>query len=257
MEEIDINSRSLTPLDQIMNVPSHNEPCFLEPSMPFDELLEWAPGADYETLSVCKANPDHRQSRARRPLKVVAPLAPTTDFLWTVYKECLVTEKVRDTLLRCNLAGLDFRPVIAFATSGFETHVELYELFPLGWGGMVHRDSQISLSERCPSCGRTVYSTVGEGRIVFDVDAWDGSDLFRVWPLPVFKCISPSFSEVVERQQWTGCRFLAFEGLKPNLSGKISPGVVTSWVEGARGREIQAQIDAELSKRYPQFNGKH
>jgi hypothetical protein len=86
---------------------------------------------------------------------------------------------------------------------------------------------------------------------MFDIDAWDGSDFFIMWPLPVYKCASAGLMKLISEHGWTGVRFTAIEDWKVNLAGKIGPGLITSWIEGRTGKNLEAVINAELARRYP------
>ena len=114
----------------------------------------------------------------------------------------------------------------------------------------MHESSKLRVLENCPGCGRTVFSIYDVGRIAFDIDSWDGSDYFIVWPFPGYKSISSDFKSIIEDQEGTGVKFMEFEEWKPGLVGTLAPGLVSSWIEGARGKKLQASIDSEVARRF-------
>src|SRR5678815_4225929 len=63
---------------------------WLSANIPFHRKLSYSSAMQMEA-QLCPANPTHTMSqRWPRPLQVVAPVRPLTDFEWTVYGDLLI-----------------------------------------------------------------------------------------------------------------------------------------------------------------------
>jgi len=111
---------------------------------------------------------------------------PRTDFEWTVYGDPLVSVKVARDFRAAGFTGLLFLEVEFFSTSESPFGRDSLELRPSGWGGIAPQESGVRLIEECRYCGRQVFSGYTDSSKIFDIDAWDGSDFFFIWPLPKY-----------------------------------------------------------------------
>lgn len=78
------------------------------------------------------------------------------------------------------------------------------ELVVTGWSGIAPEASGIREVERCPACGHLRYSGIEEPRELLDVNNWDGSDFFMVWPLPMFRFVTGRVAEVCAKHKISG-----------------------------------------------------
>lgn len=151
-----------------------------------DDALLYVPQMHWDRKP-CVYDPTHTQSERRSvPLQVVAPIQPITDFQWTSYGDIVVTGAIRAAFEAADVSGVKFRPVLTYTSLGDRFEQELYELVPSGWGGVVSTSSGMRVISECPFCRRRVYSSVSDARHLFDVDQWDGCDVFTIWPMPRF-----------------------------------------------------------------------
>jgi len=82
--------------------------------------------------------------------------------------------------------------------------VALTELLVTGWGGMAPEASGIREVYRCQACGHLRYSGLEEPRCLLDVNNWDGSDFFMIWPLSRFRFVTGRVAEVCRKHSITG-----------------------------------------------------
>lgn len=138
-----------------------------------------------EPRLVCPRFPVHRgPHRYAYPMHVTVGLPPA-DFVQTDDLVPLVGERVVDLFDAAGVSGFRAQPVLARFRSpraGGEP-APLWELQITGWGGAVSPATGLPFDMACPACGRVVWKGDGEFEHLVDPAFWDGSDLFKVWPL--------------------------------------------------------------------------
>jgi len=211
---------------------------WLESTVGEDDLMEYfqETAFDYE---LCKQNPEHaRRNRPKRPLEIIAPIRPLTDFQWTVFGDCIVTSTVKASFETAQLSGAEFRTVKCYSSSGLPFEQELFELRVIGWGGMAAPSSGVHVIRECKYCGRRVYSGYTNPADLFDFDGWDGTDLFVIWPLPRYIMILPSVKSWIIENGFSGVVPRELSRLPKVVAGTLTPGSLDDWFDDDKVRAI-------------------
>lgn len=222
----------------------------LESAVKENDRLSYRPDMSFET-EPCKADPKHaRHQRRSRPLRVIAPVRPRSDFQWTHYNDCIVSARVKAVMVESAISGVAFREVETFTTAGdrFATH-ELYELVVTGWGGMAPASSGVTVIEECPFCRRRVFSRFTDPGRMFDLERWDGTDIFLIWPLPKFIFAMGSVRDLLARNGFSGVGICPITTVPMHpLITTLTPGSIADWFDGARVQELSRAVEDSLGK---------
>jgi|SRR5579862_1492098 len=207
----------------------------LAPSVAFDEKLQYNPGALVETR-LCDVDPTHAaEQRWIRPLHVQGPVVPYTEFEWTVYGDLIVSTETARTLCGLGFTGALFLDVEFFGTSETPFGRDSLELRASGWGGMVSKESGIHLINECRFCGNQTFSGYTKRESLIDVDSWDGSDFFVVWPLRRYIMITEAVAEHIIEAKYSGMKIKRLDQLpKVVVGGGFGPGSLKSWRDEIR-----------------------
>jgi len=116
---------------------------------------------------------------------VTVPFKKRHPMIWTVYRECLVHEDLIRAFRKEAFSGFELRDAaVRFRDGSIES--ELYkELIVTGWGGRARPESGIRFLRQGERCGTRWYTDRTNPESVFNEAEWDGSDFFRIWPLPL------------------------------------------------------------------------
>lgn len=199
---------------------------------------DWADGVSYYPAKhECPKNPEHDISHSGRqgPLTVELPTADTDDFVWTWGSECLITDEVLQLFKREAITGFTAEPVtVAKVKRGRRQDApRLHEVVVTGWGGQASAESGITLIERCPGCGHEKYGPILNWARAIDESKWDGSDLFVVWPAPVYIFATERAADIIERHELTGVRVVpiseAETGYPTSVMDGFTPGTPERW----------------------------
>jgi hypothetical protein len=205
---------------------------YLAPEVALDDRLPYNPGSPVET-HLCELDSTHvDEQRWLRPLRVQGPVMPQTDFEWTVYSDLIISTEIARNLSKAGFTGMRFFEVEFYSTSGTPFGRDSVELRACGWGGMASKGSGIRAMEACKCCGRQVFSGITDKAKLFDIDAWDGSDFFIIWPLRRFMMITEAVAKHIWDAGYSGVRIVRLVEL-PLLTVKgfegFSPGSLKSW----------------------------
>jgi hypothetical protein len=221
---------------------------WLEPLAKEDERLEYTDDMVIK-MTPCPRNPEHAMSMRRtNPLRVQAPLRPWADVLWTFSSDCLITTPVKNALIEAGVTGIAFGSVETFTTKGdrFETY-ELHELKITGWGGMAPASSGVRVIEECPHCHRRVFSRFTNPVDLFDIERWDGSDVFIIWPLPRYIMLVGSVRNILLKNRFSGLRLRPIADLPMDaLVNTLTPGQPADWFESGRVRDVEREVEQGL-----------
>ena len=204
----------------------------LRPTTSFEEHLLYSDRARLQTRP-CEADPTHAADSCwLRPLQVQGPVVPHTDFEWSVYSNLIVSSEIARGLKDAGFTGAAFFDVDFFSTTETPFGRDSVELLACGWGGMASKESGVRVTEECEFCGRQVFSGATDKSKLFDIDAWDGSDFFVIWPLRKFFMVTEAVAEYIADHDYTGVKAVPLSEL-PLLTIKgfegFSPGSVKSW----------------------------
>jgi hypothetical protein len=211
---------------------------FLDPSIRFDDKLEYVSGMRMET-TLCPLNaglPSQHAMRQHwsRPLKVVGPVQRMTDFEWTVFRDILIEEDIVDKLQSAKFSGFEVRPVELYTTTETPIGRRTFELKVTGWGGMASPESGIKVIKECPYCKRRVFSGFTNPHELFSSKMWDGSDFFVIWPLPKYVFVTKKVADFLVGSEYSGVCVKALAKFPKSVSGKYSPGHLSDWFEGQK-----------------------
>jgi hypothetical protein len=197
----------------------------------------------------CEQFPDHaKRQRRTRPLRVIAPIRPLANFQWTPFSEAIADPTVRSAFMRAGLSGIDFRRVETYTTAGDHFGQELYELIVTGWGGVAPAESGVKVIEECPHCHRRVFSRYTSPKLLFNVDEWDGSDVFIIWPLPRFIFVVEEVKNLIEANGFSGVRARPLSELPQHpLIRTLTPGNIFDWLPDDRARPSSADIERRFN----------
>lgn len=179
-------------------------------------LAEWRDGMKLETIE-CPSFPEHRRSGVRStPLRIKVPSAAVSDFTWTWYSECLVTDAVLNTFRRQHLRGFKAESVDVEATEGASTSHSsdrLWELIVTGNAGSADSKSGIVSARVCSSCDLVRYSSYQNG-ITVDEANWDGTDFFTVSGYPKLILIPERVRDLISEHKLNNCVLIPSEELR-------------------------------------------
>jgi hypothetical protein len=125
----------------------------------------------------------------------------TSKFLWcwepgTVF----VTEEIATVLQSEKVTGCLFYPVkVAKAEAEIP---DIFELVVIGEAGYAAKKSNISVINRCESCGRIEYSKISNGIHVDQVN-WDGTDICKIKEYPTYVLVSEKVKQVLDSSDFT------------------------------------------------------
>jgi hypothetical protein len=95
----------------------------------------------------------------------------------------------------------------------------------------------VTLVESCPGCGHKVYAIAEPSRLI-DATAWDGNDLFIVWPLPGYQFASNRLASILRQEQLSGVKLLPASDLPVRKGNHITPGSLALHMPESRAREL-------------------
>lgn len=169
-------------------------------------------GGHFEPISE-----NHRVLRLHHgPLRVVLPSpAAVGDFVWTVYDECLITDRVRELFLECQFSGFATEPVIVEKFKRKSKRAgeipRLFELLVYGEGGPADPSSgSVRLTEP-DAQGLVTYSSYKNGLLVNEL-TWDGSDFFALEGHHEI-VVSERVKDLIMRERLTNCMLIPAENL--------------------------------------------
>lgn len=180
-------------------------------------LALWADDMEYDAhFEPIRENP--RVLRLHHGLlRTVLPSpAAVGDFVWTVYNECVVTDRVRQLLLEEGFTGFATEPVIVEKFKRRSKRVSnpplLFELLVFGRGGPPDPGSgSVRLTEP-DERGFATYSSYKNGLLVNE-ETWDGSDFFALEGWEQHVIIANRVKDFIVKEQLSNCMLIPVENL--------------------------------------------
>ena len=168
----------------------------------------------------CPANEYHtRGGRRLGELRATINPAGIKDFTWTWSHDILVSERVLDVFLKHRITGYEIQLAkLSYSERSQGKPPTMHELVVTGWAGMASSAAGLTLANSCPACDHRNYAIAEPSRLI-DPASWDGSDLFIVWPLPLFRFASERLANIPGR---TNCRSKARPGAGDLLQARKS-----------------------------------
>ncbi len=199
-----------------------------------------------EPMIECPANPSHRRGgRSIPPLHIAINLSEHPDFLWTVYSDCIVSHRVVELLAKENIHSYMTRPVVLYDN---KSRVQIQdppyqELVVTGWGGIAPEESGVKLVTKCEHCKLLRYSGYTHPEKLVDLQQWDGSDIFLVWPMPRFRFVTKRIKTLFEANKVSGVSFVPLGEMKVSRTMKLAPGRLSDWMPLQRAKELGDRYD--------------
>lgn len=142
----------------------------------------------------------------------------------------------------CWLSGLSFTEVELYTTTETPIGREAYELRPTGWGGMAPPETGITVQKKCPYCGHTVYNGMTNPHKLSEVQDWDGSDFFIIWPMPKFIMVTSRVRRFLLERGYSGIKTTPLGELRTRDSpgsSTFTPGPLADWFDKKKVAEIR------------------
>ncbi len=187
---------------------------------------------------------DRHAGRAKRigKLQVIADPRALKDFTWTWYTELLMSPKALKVFEKHHVTGFDVRPVTAQYPKPIKARPpELYEVIITGWAGLPPREAKLTVTRHCTACGNTRYS-IGEPTKILDSRAWDGSDLFMVWPFPRHPFVSDRLASIIRQEKLSGARLIPPAAIAIDPGDAIYAGSLFAWLPEERAEVLSRQL---------------
>ncbi len=190
------------------------------------------------TSITCNLNPGHQRVGPRvGQLSVeLNKKVMKNQIAWTWYSNCLVSQNSLEVFRNASLTGFDIQSVEITQKGSIVDH-SFSELLVTGWGGVAPEACGVKLLESCPACGLLRYSAVTDWNHLIDLDAWDGSSIFMVWPLPKYIFLTEKAAEIIKILGGDSTDVIPIGDLEPQ-KGELSPGRLGNWLSEHRIEEL-------------------
>lgn len=196
----------------------------------------------YERIT-CAAGHIIAQKSKFGDLAIKLPFRVLCDFESTWDARLVISERALQALKRHNVTGFDVRPVTARYRRPIGVEPPpLFELAVTGWGGIAAPAARVRLVAACRACKHREY-TIADPTRVIDPSAWDGSDLFIIWPLPGFPFASDRLAKILRRERLSGVELLPPSRISVKPGATLTPGPLGNSMPGERALEIGKQFD--------------
>lgn len=89
----------------------------------------------------------------------------------------------------------------------------------------------------CPACNHRKYTIAQPSRLI-DHASWDGSDLFIVWPLPLYRFVSERLANILREEAITGVKLIPETDIPFKRGDGATPGRLLDWMPESRARAL-------------------
>jgi hypothetical protein len=164
-------------------------------------------------------------------------------FTWTSNSEPLISRKVLQLFVEQRVTGFEAKPIKVLLPEDIELPPppDVYQLVVTGWGGLAASAAGVSLMHSCSTCGLRQYS-IAEPSQLIDAAAWDGSDLFFVWPLPKYLFASDRLADLLRREKVSGLKFVPAPDIPFEKGATASPGSLGDHMPADRARHLDQRF---------------
>ncbi len=201
-------------------------------------LAEVALDTGYEKI-ICPAHDGHTRGGKRiGALSVIVHPLRVGDFTFIWGGDILVSQRVLDLFEKYRVTGFKAeRAKTSYPETIKGRPPDLFELVVTGWGGFAAPAAGAKLVKSCSACGHKVY-TVAESSRLIDAAAWDGSDLFIVWPLPGYRFASDRLANILRQEKVSGVKVVPAPQLPIERGDTLTPGPLSWYMSEERAREL-------------------
>ncbi len=156
----------------------------------------------------------------------------------------LISERLRAALEEINASGYELLPALVRSSQAKPlVEVPYSQLLVAGWGGIAPAESGVSKVSQNES-GIWQYSYPTDCSKIVDLKQYDGSDFFRVWPMPGSTFITRRIKELLEKLQVKNCRFRRLEdnfGVHKSTLPGLAPAPLSLYFRPERAKELGEQ----------------
>jgi hypothetical protein len=192
----------------------------------------------FEQITCPSDNGHLRAGRRLGDLRATIDPAGVKDFTWTWSHDILASERLLDVFLKHRITGYEIRPAtVTYPKRSPAKPPALHELIITGWGGMASSAAGLTVVESCPACNYRTYAIAEPSRLI-DPAAWDGSDLFIVWPLPLYRFASNRLARILRDERITGVKLIPAPGIAFKRGNHATPGRLLNWMPPSRARAL-------------------
>ena len=186
------------------------------------------------------------------PQPVLLGGSSVKDFTWTWYNQCLMQDRVLNLFEDQGFTGYKTHPVSAkwkrrpknnmdkSTESSLVEIPKLWELIPIGWGGVAPEESGMHLIDIRLSDGRHTYSKYTNPSKLIDESQWDGSDFFILWPLPGRIFVTDRVAQYIKNENLKGSILTRVQDLlwPGGIGDDCRPGNLHYFLPEPRAKEI-------------------
>jgi|SRR3982074_3335753 hypothetical protein len=217
-------------------------PKFWQLTYPLNQRpLERAARPGYEETP-CPATGRHATLKRVGDLRVIPHPLGLRDFTWTWLSDMLISPRALALFQRHRITGFEVRKVEAEYPKPIQARApELYEVMVTGWAGWPAREAGLSVLRSCPACGDRLFSIAHPGHLI-DPTAWDGSDIFIVWPLPRYRFVSDRLARIIRHEKLSGAKLLPLQNIRMKPGAEIDAGSLLQWMPEERATLLRQQF---------------
>jgi hypothetical protein len=183
-----------------------------------------------------------RLGRRLSDLTVLVDPRAVRAFTWTGNGDLLVSPKVLHLFETHRVTGFEAKPVKVRYPEEIELDPpELHEIIITGWGGFAAPAAGVSLTKQCRACQRKEY-TIAEPSQLIDASAWDGSDLFFVWPLPRLHFANDRFANLLRQEKLSGLELIPASNIPVKRGSLLDIYPLACYIPEQRARDLDQRF---------------
>ena len=157
----------------------------------------------------------------------------------------LISARIRSALEAINATGFELLPaVVRLGEARGFVEVPYSQLLINGWGGVAPTESGVVKVEH-ERLGLWRYSDPTDCSKIVDPNQYDGSDFFRVWPMPGSIFVTSRIKRLFEEMQVKNCRFESLEkrfGLPKLTLPGMAPAPLSLYLRPDRAKDVGGQF---------------
>jgi hypothetical protein len=165
-------------------------------------------------------------------------------FTWTSDHVPLISRKMLQLFAEQAVTGFEAKPIKVLFPEDIELSPppDLYQLVVTGWGGLAAPAAGMSLIRSCSVCGLRNYSIEDPSQLI-DPAAWDGSDLFFVWPFPQYFFASDRLADILRREKVSGLELIPAPDIRLKKGETVGgPRFLSDYMAADRARELDQRF---------------
>jgi hypothetical protein len=195
----------------------------------------------YDEMS-CPTTDRHAICKRVGDLHVIPHPLGLRDFTWTWMSDLLISPKALAVFEHHRVTGFEVRRVVAeYPMPAKIKPPELYEVIVTGWGGVPTREAGLTAINSCSTCGYKKF-TIAEPSRLIDAAAWDGSDIFMVWPLPRHPFVTDRLAGIIRKEKLLGAKLVPAQEIPMERGTTLNPGSLYEWMPEERASLLRQRF---------------